>query len=327
MKFTKLFLVTLILILAFTFVCNAEDVVLKFGHQYPTDHPHHEGAKYFKEFVEKRTNNRIKVQIYPNNQLGNSPELWESIQLGSVDIILCDPGSPSFSDIPLWDLVMGPFMYRDFDHAFKVAHSPMMEKMYKELEEKVGVTMLEPIWNYGVRYLTTADTKVETPEDLKGLKIRTPDIPSFIKAIEVMGGNATPINFGELYMALSQGVVDGQENPAGIIYSKKFYEVQDYLMKTGHILSKNAVYMNTSVLENLSEEDQQIIKQTIYEAGRYNDKLIEKNEEEMLIKLEELGMKIIELDMEVFREKAIKGLKESFNEEELEFFNKVQNIK
>ena len=326
MKLFRSFLITLMLVVAFTFTVSAADVVFKFGHHYPMGHPHTLGTEYFKKLVEEKTDGRIEIQLYPNNQLGNSHQLWESIQLGSVDIILTDPGAPVFSGLPLWDLVMGPFMYRDFGHAFKVAHSPMMKKMYDECEEKTGVTIIDPIWNYGVRFLTTAKTRVETPEDLKGLKIRTPEIPGFIKAIEVIGGNPTPISFPDLYMALKQGVVDGQENPAGIIYSNKFYEAQKYVIKTGHILSKNTVYMNTAKLNKLSREDQQIIKEAIYEAGRYNDLLLEKNEVEMLEKLKEVGMEIVEPDLEKFRARAKKGLMDWFNEEQLEFYNKIQNI-
>ena len=303
-----------------------EVTVLKFAHHYPMDHPHTLGCEMFKELVEERTNGEIEVQLYPNNQMGNSHQIFENLLLGSLDMILTDPGAPAFANIPLWDLVMGPFMYRDYDHAYKVAHSAMMKEMYEDLDKKLGITVIDPIWFYGVRHITTAKTPIRVPSDLKGLKIRTPEIPGFIKAIEVIGGTPTPLSFADLYLALKQGVVDGQENPVGVIYSNKYYEAQKYINLTGHILSKNTVYMSTKSLKKLSPENQKIILEAIDEAGRYNDKLIEQSEKETLAKLEENGMTVIIPDVEAFREKAMKGLKDWFNADQQEFFDKIQEM-
>ena len=321
----------LVLCLLFVFAmpigASADDtIVLKFAHHYPTDHPHTLAAEYFKKIVEERTNGAIEVQLYPNNQMGNSRQIFESLMLGSLDIILTDPGAPAFADIPLWDIVMGPFMYRDYVHAYTVAHSDLMQAMYDDLEAQLNITVIDPVWYYGVRELTTANTPVNTPEDLQGLKIRTPDIPGFIKAIEVMGGLPTPLSFADLYLALKQGVVDGQENPVGVIYANKYYESQKYLIKTGHIISKNTVYMSTPVLKSLSPEYQEIVLTAIDEAGRLNDELIYENEEEMLQKLVDLGMTVIEPDLEAFRTKAIEGLMEWFDEDQLAFFNAIQGM-
>ncbi len=303
-----------------------EVTVLKFAHHYPMEHPHTLGVEMFKKLVEERSKGEIEVQLYPNNQMGNSHQIFENLMLGSLDIILTDPGAPAFANIPLWDLVMGPFMYRDYAHAFKVAHSPMMQQMYDDLEKKLGITVIDPIWFYGLRHITTAKTPIRVPNDLKGLKIRTPEIPGFIKAIEVIGGTPTPLSFGDLYLALKQGVVDGQENPVGVIYSNKYFEAQKYINLTGHILSKNTVYMSTKVLKKLSAENQKIVLEAINEAGRYNDKLIELSEKETLAKLEEKGMTVITPDVEAFRVKAMKGLKDWFNADQQEFFDKIQTM-
>lgn len=300
--------------------------VLKFAHHYPMDHPHTLGAEMFKELVEERSNGEIEVQLYPNNQMGNAHQIFENLSLGSLDIILTDPGAPAFANMPLWDIVMGPFMYRDYAHAYKVAHSPMMKEMYDDLDKKLGITVIDPIWFYGFRHITTAKTPVRVPSDLKGLKIRTPEIPGFIKAIEVIGGTPTPLSFADLYLALKQGVVDGQENPVGVIYSNKYYEAQKFISLTGHILSKNTVYMNTKVLKKLSAENQKIVLDAIDEAGRYNDSLIELSEQETLAKLEANGMKIITPDTEAFRVKAMKGLKDWFNADQQKFFDKIQDM-
>ena len=305
---------------------SKEVTVLKFAHHYPMGHPHTLGVEYFKKTVEERSNGEIEVQVYPNNQMGNSKQIFESLLLGSLDIILTDPGAPAFADIPLWDMVMGPFMYRDYEHAYTVAHSPMMEKMYEDLEKELDIQVIDPIWFYGVRHLTTAKTPINTPEDLVGLKIRTPDIPGFIKAIEVIGGTPTPLSFADLYLALKQGVVDGQENPMGVIYSKKFYEAQKYLILTGHMLSKNTVYMSNKAMDKLSEKNQQIIREAINEAGRYNDELMKDSESETMAKLEEMGMEVITPDVESFRAKAMDGLMNWFDADKKEFFDKIQRM-
>lgn len=303
-----------------------EVTVLKFAHHYPMDHPHTLGCEKFKQLVEERTNGEIEIQLYPNNQMGNSHQIYENLLLGSLDIILTDPGAPAFSNIPLWDLVMGPFMYRDYEHAYNVAHSSLMQEMYDDLEKKVGITVIDPIWFYGVRHITTAKTPIRVPSDLKGLKIRTPEIPGFIKAIEVIGGTPTPLSFADLYLALKQGVVDGQENPVGVIYSKKFFEAQKYINLTGHILSKNTVYMSTKSLNKLSAKNREILLDAIDEAGRYNDELIEQSEEETLAKLVDEGMIVIEPDVEAFRDKAMEGLADWFNPDQQAFFDKIQQM-
>ncbi len=324
-KCILLMLLTCLIVSSMSFASNK--IILKLAHHYPMGHPHTLGCEYFKKVVETRSNREIEVQLYPNNQMGDSRQIFENLMMGSLDIILTDPGAPAFAKLPLWDMVMGPFMYRDYNHAYKVAHSPFMEKMYDDCEKKIGVTVISPIWSYGTRHLTTTRTAVRKPDDLKGLKIRTPEIPGFIKAIEVIGGTPTPISFGDLYLALKQNVVDGQENPVGVIYANKYYEAQKYLILTGHIISKNTVFMNTAALKKLSKKNQLLLKQVAEEAGLYNDKLMVDNETEMMAKLKELGMEIITPDTKAFHEKAMVGLKKWFNEGQLEFYNKIQSVK
>lgn len=329
-----LFLVMIVMIIALPLFAEGakeksatvQKTVLKFAHHYPMDHPHTLGAELFKELVEERSNGEIEVQVYPNNQMGNSHQIFENLMLGSLDIILTDPGAPAFANLPLWDIVMGPFMYRDYEHAYTAAHSQLMDDMYQDLEKTLNITVIDPIWFYGVRHITTARTPVRTPDDLVGLKIRTPEIPGFIKAIEVIGGTPTPLSFADLYLALKQRVVDGQENPMGVIYANKYYEAQKYLILSGHILSKNTVFMSTNSLKKLSEKNQQIILDAIDESGRYNDELMAVSEQEMMDKLVALGMEVIEPDVDAFRERAMKGLQDWFSPEQRDFFNKIQEM-
>jgi tripartite ATP-independent transporter DctP family solute receptor len=224
-------------------------------------------------------------------------------------------------------MLQSPYMYRDYDHAMKVFHSPLLQQMYDRSEREISVTVLDPMWYYGVRHLTTAKRIVRTPGDLKGMKIRTPTIPVFIKTVEFMGANPVPISFPDLYLALKQGVVDGQENPVAIIHANKYYETQQYLVLTGHILSKNASFMNTSRLKALAERHQQIVRQAMTEAGRHNDKLMLDGEQATQKRLVEMGMKIVEPDVPAFRDAASAGLKAWLKPEEYDLYSKVQAIK
>jgi C4-dicarboxylate-binding protein DctP len=304
-----------------------EKIILKFAHNYPLGHPHYEGAELFKKLLDQRSNGELEVQIFPNNQLGNDRQIFEAMKLASIDIILTDQGVPSYSGQPLWAMLQSPYMYRDYEHALKVFRSPLLQQLYDKSEREISITVLDPMWYYGVRHLTTAKKMVRTPADLKGMKIRTPTIPVFIKTIEFMGASPVPISFPDLYLALKQGVVDGQENPVATIHANKYYETQQYLVTTGHILSKNASFMNTTRLKGLSERHQQIVKQAMAEAGRHNDKLMLDGEQATQKKLEELGMKIIEPDVPAFREAVSAGLKAWLKPEEYDLFSKVQAIK
>jgi C4-dicarboxylate-binding protein DctP len=318
----------LVLAVALVSVSTAgEKTVLKFAHNYPLSHPHYEGAELFKKLVEQRSNGELEVQLFPNNQLGNDRQIFEAMKLGSVDIILTDQGVPSYAGQPLWAMLQSPYMYRNYEHALNVFRSPLLQQLYDRSEREISVSVLDPMWYYGVRHLTTAKKIVRTPADLKGMKIRTPTIPVFIKTIEFMGANPVPISFPDLYLALKQGVVDGQENPVATILANKYFETQQYLIPTGHILSKNASFMNTARLKALPERHQQIVKQAMLEAGRHNDKLMLEGEQATQGKLVELGMKVVEPDVNAFREAASAGLKGWLKPDEYELYSKVQAIK
>ena len=310
-----------------SFSTAGEKTILKFAHNYPLGHPHYEGAELFKKLAEQRSNGELEIQLFPNNQLGNDRQIFEAMKLASIDIILTDQGVPSYAGQPLWAMLQSPYMYRDYDHAMKVFRSPLLQQLYDRSEREISVTVLDPMWYYGIRHLTTAKKIVRTPGDLKGMKIRTPTIPVFIKTVEFMGASPVPISFPDLYLALKQGVVDGQENPVATIYANKYYETQQYLVLTGHILSKNASFMNTARLKQLSERHQQILRQAMMEAGRVNDKLMLEGEQSTQKKLVELGMKVVEPDVNAFREAAAAGLKAWLKPEEYDLYNKVQAIK
>lgn len=316
---------TLLLISGIVFA--ASPTILKLGHGLPADHPLNQGAELFARLVEERTGGEVKVEVFPALQLGSPREQFEGLMAGTIDISIITTDTPAFVGQPLWRILEAGYVFRDHEHADAFFHGPLMQPLLDKLEREIGITVIDPYWYYGVRQLTTANKPIYKPEDLKGLKIRVPEAPGYLETVKGMGASPVPVNFGELYMALKMGVVDGQENPFATIYYYKYYEAQKYLMLTSHLVSKNSVFMSTSSLKSLTPEQQQIVREAILEAGRYNDQLIISSEEELLAKLKAEGMEVITPDVQAFSEMVQKHLIESwFTPEEREFFEKIQEV-
>ena len=205
---------------------------LKFGHYNAESHPIHTAAVQFKTNVEMRTNGAIAIQIYPNNTLGSPPEILEQTRNGVVDIAVPTSGQLDKYDKAFAALML-PFVFNDIQHARRTMDGPI-NGWLGPVAEKSGFEMVG-VWEYGFRHLTNSKHPINSPADVKGLKIRTPPEIQLSAAMAALGANVQKIGFPELYLALSQGVVDGEENPIATIASAKFYEVQKHLAMTKHV--------------------------------------------------------------------------------------------
>jgi tripartite ATP-independent transporter DctP family solute receptor len=205
---------------------------LKFGHYNAESHPAHKAAMQFKTNVEKRTNGALIIDVFPNNALGAPPEILEQTRNGVVDIAVPTSGQLDKYDKAFAALML-PFTFGDLDHARRAMDGPLLQWLAPR-SEKIGLQVIG-VWEYGFRHLTNSKRPVLKPEDVKGLKIRTPPEIQLSAAMAALGANVQKIAFPELYLALSQGVVDGEENPIATIHSAKFYEVQKYLTLTSHV--------------------------------------------------------------------------------------------
>jgi len=195
----------------------------------------------------------------------------------------------------------------------KGAQSDVMKEMAAKLEKNRGVKILTAEIYYGARHLTTKNKPIKSPADLKGMLVRAPDQPIYLEAVRAMGATPTPVAFSDLYMALKQGVVDGQENPIPTIYTYKYYEAQKYLMLTGHMLRINVVGADAAWYNKLSPELKGIISKAMDEAVKLNNELTLKQEKDMLDELKKLGMEVVQPDVEAFRE-AAKGIPAKFED-------------
>jgi len=285
----------------------AKKYVIKFAHGAEPTEPTHKGALRLAENVDKRTNGDVKIQVYPSEQLGSERDTIEATKVGAIQMVFSSPGSIGVFQ-PDVQIFNGPFVWKDWNEAKRIMQGPFGQKIYTKLEKEHGLLVLDPSWYWGWRDLTTRNTPVRRPEDMKGLKIRSPNIPIFVETIKAMGASPTPIDFSEVYTALQQGVVDGEENPIPTIWAKKFYEVQKYVMLTAHMLQSNFVVVNAEFYSSLPEGYQKILKEETMAAGEYATQLQQGEENSLITNIEKAGTQIIrDVDREAFR-KATEGV-------------------
>lgn len=237
---------------------EAAPLVIKVGHALPASDPAHMGWTKFKQELEKRSNNRYLVEIFPNQELGSDRELVEACQMGEIQMATASPSNMAtfVNDLFILDV---PFSFNDRKDVFEKLDGELGKALEKSINSK-GFFVLG-WWENGFRHLSNNKRPVKVAEDLKGLKIRTMENPVHLTAWKAMGANPTPMVFGEVFTALQQGTIDGQENPYTIILTMRFYEVQKYVTETGHIFSPYVAMINEEYYKNLSTEDQAMFRE------------------------------------------------------------------
>ncbi|MGH0051860.1 MAG: TRAP transporter substrate-binding protein, partial [Sphaerochaetaceae bacterium] len=265
---------------------------MKFGHDQMEDTPHHMAAMKFKELVEQRTNGNVQVSIFPAQQLGSAREEIEGLQIGTVEAVSLP--SAAFSG---FDLATGladlPFLFPSPTVAYKVLDGPAGDKILQRLG-KIGITGAA-YWTSGFKQFT-GSFPINTPADFKGRKIRVMSNPVLIAQYEAMGASAIPIDFHELYNALQQKAVDGQENPLSTIVNMKFYEVQRNITISNHGMLGYIVAFNSNWLSTLPAEYQKIVLDAAKEVAPYERDLIAKLEtERYLPTIKDFGCQVVEL--------------------------------
>ena len=226
---------------------------LKLGYAIVNTSHYGIGASVFMREVEKRTNGRIKIAEYAAAALGGERETVEGAQLGTVDLVITSTG-PVGNFVPETLITDIPFLFRDYDHARRGLDGPIGQEILKKCDAK-GLVCLA--WGEnGFRHMTNNKRDVKSPEDVKGLKLRTMENQVHMTAFRTLGASPTPMAFPELYGALQQGTVDGQENPIPVILSAKFANVQKFMSLTGHVYSPALFIMSKASYNKLSKEDQ-----------------------------------------------------------------------
>lgn len=281
-KFSIILGIMVLSLAIFTQACSKSDkVVIKLGHIAEATNPYGQGADYFAKLVAEKSGGKIEVKVFPSSQLGAQKELIEGLIYGTVDMTLTGTAElGTFQpQMALFDL---PFLFKDRDHAYRALDSVGMD-LGKALEPK-GIKLLGYMEN-GIRHLTNNKRPVKAPSDMKGLKIRVMNNKVYIEMIKSLGGSPTPMAFAELYSAMQQGTVDGQENPSAHIFTKRFFEVQKYASLTGHAYAPEPVLISMKTWNKLTDQQKQIIQDAATEAVAWQRKLSEKEDEEFWSKI------------------------------------------
>jgi tripartite ATP-independent transporter DctP family solute receptor len=277
---------------------HAAPLTLRFAHFGAEDHPSNIAAKQFAQRVEQRTNGEIKINIFPNNVLGGPPEQAQQIKLGTIDM-----GLPTQGQLDKYDkafaAVMLPFIWDSPQHVFRVLDGPAMEWL-APLAERQGFILLRN-WEYGFRNVTNIVRPINTPDDVKGLKLRTPPELQIQASMEALGATVQAIAFPELYLALSQKVVDGEENPIAVVYFSKFYEVQKHLALTRHIYNNMIHAVSAASWAKLNTAQQAIFREESTAAGDLMRKMIADQEADQINKIAAAGVAVTRPDLAPFR--------------------------
>ncbi|MGJ9383788.1 TRAP transporter substrate-binding protein [Salipaludibacillus sp. CF4.18] len=286
---------------------TGESKVMRLAVATPEERSLTKGLVRFGEIVEEESDGAITVEVFPNGQLGGDREVFEGLQMNSIQgtTISTGPIAPFAPRFSVFDL---PFLFPDSETAYAILDGEIGTDLLGDLPEQ-GVIGLN-YWENGFRHLTNNEREVTTVEDIEGLDIRTLENDLHIDMWRELGANPTPMAFTELFTALEQGVVDGQENPVGNVTTTNFYEVQQYITKTNHIYNASPFMVSAAFWESLTDDEKTIIQSAADQARDHQRELNQQEDIDAFAFLEEEGMTITE-----------------FSEEESEkLFNAVQPV-
>lgn len=280
---------------------NTEETYeLEFGMQPNTQSNEYEAAEVLADYVEEESDGRLSISLYPDAQLGDDLSMLGQLEDGSLDITLAEIGRLN-QWIPRAQLLMVPYVIEDFEHIERVIYdSAFGEELRNELVEEHGLRVMDTAYN-GTR-VTTSNFPINEVSDMEGMSLRTPEAETLLDYAEYVGANPTPMNFGEVYLALQTGQVNGQENPLSAIEAQSFHEVQDYIALTNHVVNDNSYVVSDQTWGELPEDLQQILNDGIEEATNHHTELFQTEEEELIDFFEEEGVTITEPDLNEFRE-------------------------
>ena len=297
---------------------RTDSVRIILGHGAAPGNPRSDGALAFQRLVAEKSDGEVEIQILGQESVGSDTEMMVSVAAGTLDMSINSQG-PFASYVPEAALVGLPFLFENSEHAYQVLDGELQQSIAETAEEKCFHVL--GFWDNGMRDISNSVRPIEAPEDLAGLKIRTPDDTMTIDIFNQLGANPTPMAFGELYLGLRQGAVDGQENPVVNIYSSSLHEVQSHLAVTGHKYEMNPFVMSTSRWENLDADIRTIIEEASVEALEEQRRLMSEQSEEIYAEFEEL-LEVTHPDRALFRE-ATAPVYERWEREHPEFFEQI----
>jgi len=287
---------------------HGDVVVLKLGHSLDTTHSVHKAMVYMAERLDEISGGTMRIDIYPSGQLGGERETVELLQIGSLAMTKVST-SPLEAFVPAMQVFGIPYVFRDREHYFAVLDSDIGRELLNATE--VARVRGLAYYDAGSRSFYTTDRPVTTPADLNGLKIRVQESQTAVKMVDALGGSPTPIDWGELYTALQQGVVDGAENNPPSFYLARHYEVSRYYALDEHTAVPDILLMSSRIWHDLTDEQQRWLQQAIDESVVYQRKLWKEATDDALAAVREAGVEVTYPDKAPFQA-AVRDMKASY---------------
>jgi tripartite ATP-independent transporter DctP family solute receptor len=274
---------------------------LKFAHVYETSEPYHTEMVWAAGEIAKRTNNKYQIDVFPASALGNEQQINQALPLGTIDMIYTGVAFAGSTYKPI-AISNAPYMFRDFAHWKAYSESPLFAELAAGYDKASG-NKIVALTYYGARH-TTANKAINSPADMKGMKLRVPQAPLYLMYAKAVGANATPIAFAEVYLALQQGTVDGQENPLPTIQAKKFYEVQSHINLTNHIYESLVTVIGGPLWNRLNADERKTFEAVMKEAATRASNAIREAEQKLPEWFKAQGKTVVTPDLGPFRTAA-----------------------
>ena len=289
---------------------QAQPTVLRWGDVVGGSHPQVQMIERVAADVKAKTGGRVEIQGFPGGQIGGSRDMIEAVANGSQQLVT--EGAANFGAwIPSISVVEAPFIWRDPQHLIKALNGPLLATYNDQLIKARGMRILGAVY-YGTRHVTTSTKAVQSLDDMKGLKLRVPENDVFKAMAEAWGAKPTPMNFNELYLALKQGVVDGQENPLPTIKAGKFHEVQKYIVLTGHIMTPRLIVVNEAAWQKIAAADRKAVEDAMKAAMNWADEQIISQEKSLLDEFKAAGVTLLQPDVAAFRRATLAAVPPKF---------------
>ena len=321
-KVLSLFLAIFITICLTSCKSNEDVQVLKLGHGLDSSHSVHKAMVFMAERIHEESNGKLRIDIYPSQQLGSERELLELLQIGSVDITKVS-SSVIEGFNPVYKIFSVPFLFKDEEHRFKVFDGQIGRELLEagELIRLMGLTY----YDAGTRSFYVKDRPINHPDDLQGMKIRVQESPSSIQMVNMLGGSATPISWGELYTALQQDIVDGAENNPPSFHLSRHYEVTNYYSLNEHTAVPDILFISLKTWERLTDDKRAIIQSAAEESAIYQRELWKEATNEAMKVVKEAGIEVNYPDKEPFIER-LRPMYDQYAEEDERLEQYIEQI-
>lgn len=288
---------------ALPLAAQAQAVKLTLGHGAAPGNPRHEASLKFAELVKAKTSGRVEVQVAPSAQLGDDAAMVTALRTGALDISANSQGAVAGA-VPEYAAYGMPFLFSSPAQAFRLLDGPLGKELADKSAEK-GLVVLG-YWDNGIRQMTNSKRAITSVEDMKGLKMRTPPDATLVDIVQALGAEAQQIKFAELYVALQQGVVDGQENPLMNIHASKLYEVQKHLALTNHQFQMTPLLVSKRTWDRLAAADRKALTDAAGEATALQRKLSQEADDKLLAELKAKGVQVTTVDKGAFAKATAK---------------------